>query len=389
MSRAPAVPPPSSPLTPPIPTAPPTRPTQPLATGGDRLIGPDVVRALALIGVVLMNFHGYLINMGGENSTNFWGRVFNPWTGPLGTRFAATFVLVAGVGVTLFTRRSIGNPEAVAAKRWTLMRRGLLLYGFGLVFYEIWAGSILPYYGAMFFLAAFLFTLPTVAIGAVGVASALIGAGIHWWGVERTWDGRPPTWLYSPGHGSPRGLLFNVFVNGTHPLFPWLAFFCAGLILGRVLRTQWWQPVCIIGGIMLFGVARLLSDALTQDTAGPLSQALWTDDPFDRGLLYTASALGTSLAAFGVIYAIATAFSQTAIVQIFAHAGQMSLTLYVLHALVFNFVVRWMGWIEPAGLDLALTFALVYWVLAIAAGSLWHRRFGIGPVEWLYRKLSA
>lgn len=388
MSRAPAVPSPS-PLTPPVPTAPPTRSTEPSATGGDRLIGPDVVRAVALIGVVLMNFHGYLINMGGENSTNFWGRVFNPWTGPLGTRFAATFVLVAGVGVTLFTRRSIGNPDAVAAKRWTLMRRGLLLYGFGLIFYEIWAGSILPYYGAMFFLAAFLFTLPSLALAAIGVASALIGAGIHWWGVERTWDGRPPTWLYSPGHGSPRGLLFNVFVNGTHPLFPWLAFFCAGLILGRVLRTQWWQPVCIIGGIMLFGIARLLSDALTQDTAGPLSQALWTDDPFDRGLLYTASALGTSLAAFGVIYAIATAFSQTAIVQIFAHAGQMSLTLYVLHAFVFNFVVRWMGWIEPAGLDLALTFALVYWVLAIAAGSLWHRRFGIGPVEWLYRKLSA
>lgn len=387
MSRAPAVPSPS-PLTPPVPTAPPTRSTEPSATGGDRLIGPDVVRAVALIGVVLMNFHGYLINMGGENSTNFWGRVFNPWTGPLGTRFAATFVLVAGVGVTLFTRRSIGNPDAVAAKRWTLMRRGLLLYGFGLIFYEIWAGSILPYYGAMFFLAAFLFTLPSLALAAIGVASALIGAGIHWWGVERTWDGRPPTWLYSPGHGSPRGLLFNVFVNGTHPLFPWLAFFCAGLILGRVLRTQWWQPVCIIGGIMLFGIARLLSDALTQDTAGPLSQALWTDDPFDRGLLYTASALGTSLAAFGVIYAIATAFSQTAIVQIFAHAGQMSLTLYVLHAFVFNFVVRWMGWIEPAGLDLALTFALVYWVLAIAAGSLWHRRFGIGPVEWLYRKLS-
>ncbi len=374
--------PPAAPMEPEIPAL----PAQPLAAGGERLIGPDVVRAVALIGVVLMNFHGYLINLGGERSRNFWGRVFDPWTGPLGTRFAATFVLTAGVGVTLLTRRSIGNPAAVAAKRWTLMRRGLLLYGFGLIFYEIWAGSILPYYGAMFFLAAFMFTLPSLALAGIGVAAAFIGWGIHWWGLERA-EGSP-TWLYNPGHGSPRGLLFNVFVNGTHPLFPWLAFFCAGLILGRVLRTQWWQPICIIGGITLFGLARVLSDTLTQETAGPLSQAIWTDDPFDRGLLYTASALGTSLAAFGVIYAIATACSKSAIVKLLAHAGQMSLTLYVLHALVFNFVVRWMGWVEPAGLDLALTFALVYWVIAIAAGSVWHRRFGIGPVEWVYRKLG-
>ncbi len=60
--------------------------------------------------------------------------------------------------------------------------------------------------------------------------------------------------------------------------------------------------------------------------------------------------------------------------QLLAHAGQMSLTLYVLHALVFNFVVNWQGWIRPAGLDLALTFAAGFWIVAIFAGSLWHRR---------------
>ena len=32
----------------------------------------------------------------------------------------------------------------------------------------------------------------------------------------------------------------------------------------------------------------------------------------------------------------------------------MSLTLYVIHTLVFNFVVRWHGWVRPTGLDTAL-----------------------------------
>jgi uncharacterized protein len=364
-----------------------------------RLVGPDVVRALALIGVVLMNYHGYLINAGGERADNFWGRFFDPWEGPLGTRFAATFVLTAGVGVTLLTRRATANrefdPAGVSAKRWTLMRRGLLLYGFGVVFYEIWPGSILPYYGAMFFIAAFLFTLATPWIAAIGAGAALIGAGIEWWVVERGMDGHSTTWLNNPPPGggmwsnSPRGLLFNLFVNHTHPLFPWLAFFCAGIIVGRLLTTQWWKPVVLSLGLTLFGFATILSDSLGGSDDTPLAQHLASNDAFDRGLLYTASALGTSLAAFTIIYTVASRFARAPVTQLFAHAGQMSLTLYVLHTLVFNYIVNWKGWIEPAGLDLALTFTLCYWILAIAAGWAWHRRFGIGPIEWLYRKLSA
>jgi uncharacterized protein len=397
-----------------------------------RLVGPDVVRAVALIGVCVMNYHGYLINQGGELSGNFWGRFFHPWEGPLSTRFAATFVLTAGVGVTLLTRRATAtrndNPAAVSAKRWTLARRGLVLYGFGLIFYEIWSGSILPYYGAMFVIAAFIFTLATPWLVAIGVSAAVAGAGIHWWAWERTADGHATSWLTNPPPSSPRGLVFNAFVNGTHPLLPWLAFLCAGMILGRMLRSgppgseastgtarvrasepqrasgqqlrgqyvawpgntfEWWTPAVLGFGLTLFGLATLLSDAIGGGDATPLAVELASRHPFDRSLLYTASALGTALAAFTVIYTIANRFATSAVVQLLAHAGQMSLTLYVTHALVFNFVVNWQGWIRPAGLDLALTFAAGFWIVAIAAGSLYHRRFGTGPVEWLYRKLGA
>lgn len=390
MTISPSTKPPFSPSVAP-PTGPPatvlaeTTPQRPTDVG--RLVGPDVVRALALIGVVVMNYHGYLIILGGERAANFWGRQFDPWEGPLSTRFAATFVLTAGVGVTLLTRRSHGKPPAVAAKRWTLLRRGLLLYGFGLIFYEIWSGSILPYYGAMFIVAAGIFTFATPVIVAIGVGAALAGSGIQWWGVEREADGRSTAWLYSPGRGSPRGLVLDMFVNGTHPLFPWLAFLCAGIVIGRALRTDWWRPVALGAGFTLFGVATLLERAF--DGRSPLSESLSSTNPLDRGVLYTASALGTAIIAFTVIYSIATWFGSSPVVTLFAHAGQMSLTLYVAHALLFNFIVNWQGWVRPAGLDLALTFAAAYWIVAIAAGSLWHRRFGVGPVEWVYRKIGA
>ena len=125
-----------------------------------------MARAVALLGVVVMNYHGYLIHRGGERSDNTWGSFFDPWTGPLSTRFAAVFVLASGVGVTLMTRRSMHDPELRSAKRWILIRRGVVLYAFGVLFDQIWPGTILSYYGAMFFLAAFIFVLPSLAIAA-------------------------------------------------------------------------------------------------------------------------------------------------------------------------------------------------------------------------------
>lgn len=401
-----SLPPPSGALPPPptstalVPTEHPSGPVAdapPVVVGdsgpearGDtpRLVGPDVVRAVGLIGVAIMNYHGYLIHRGGERSDNTWGSFFDPWTGPLSTRFAAVFVLASGVGVTLMTRRSMHDPELRSAKRWILIRRGVVLYAFGVLFDQIWPGTILSYYGAMFFLAAFIFVLPSLAIAAVGVAAAAAGALIQWWAVEQRADGQSVNWLLNPGNNSPRGLLFDVFVNGTHPLLPWLAFFCAGILIGRALRTEWWRPVALTVGATLFGFATLLSDSLTSADSSPTDRVLWSNDPFDRGILYTASNLGTALAAFTIVYTLAMWFPRSWLVRGLGHAGQMSLTVYIAHALVFNLLVDWLGWIEPSGLDLALTFALGYWAVAIVAASVWHQLFGIGPAEWVYRRLG-
>jgi uncharacterized membrane protein YeiB len=352
---------------------------------GGRLPGPDVVRAVALIGVVVMNFHGYLIIRGAERGDSGVTRFFDPWTGPLATRFAATFVLVAGVGVTLLTRSAIGRPELVAAKRWTLVRRGLTLYGAGLLFDVIWDGTILPYYGAMFVIAAGLFTLRTRWVVTIGSAAAVAGVAIAWWGFERQLDGHDTSWLFAPPSRSPRGLLFDVAVNGTHPLLPWLAFFCAGIVLGRLLRTGWWRPLSIAAGITMFWLATVISGA-----AGTSRRTikLASTDPFDRGLLYTASALGAALVAFGTISWLADRFVGTPPIRWLRHAGAMSLTLYIAHGLVFNLVVDWLGWVRPTGLDTALVFSAMYWVVAMTAASWWHRRLGIGPAEWIYRRLG-
>lgn len=354
------------------------------ATTTDRLKGPDVVRAVALIGVVVINFHGYQLLRRDTRGDDLIGDVFDPWTGPLATRFAATFVLVAGVGVTLFTRRVVGDRAAMAARRWTLVRRGLTLYGGGLLLDMVWPGTILPFYGAMFVLAAVLCVWRTGLVVAAGVAAALGGAAIAWWRIERTIDGHDTSWLFRPGGDSPRGLLFDVFVNGTHPLLPWLAFFCAGIVLGRLLGRPQWHAMTVGIGLSLWAAATLIDAAVD----GGARAGLVSTHPIDRSLVYTASALGTALVAFGAISWLAERHADATWVRVLADAGAMSLTLYVAHALVFLLVVDRLGWIRPTGLDTALLFAAGYWVVAIALGAWWHRRFGIGPLEWLYRKLG-
>lgn len=343
--------------------------------------GPDVVRALAILGVVVMNYHGYLINRGAQRdgSPTFLYDLFDPWVGPLATRFAATFVLTAGVGVTLMTR---SRRPGVS---WVLVRRGVLLYAAGLLFDFVWPGTILPYYGAMFVLAAVLWRLPNRGLFAVGGTAALAGFGLRWLVLERQLDGHATAWLTDPGERSPAGLLIDVLVNGTHPLLPWLAFFCVGIVLGRMLDRAWWRPVAAGSGLALFSIASMVAVGAT----GPRREVLLGSDPWSRSLVYTASALGTALVAFAAVTWLAERFEGSAAIDWLRRAGQLSFTIYIAHALVFNLLVDWLDVIEPAGLFTALGFAVAYWLIALPLAAAYQRRFGRGPIEQLYRTLTA
>lgn len=363
------------------PAAPPTR------TGAPREIGLDVTRAVALVGVVLMNYHGYL-NLGDDGADRSWAeRLFHPWNGPLATRFAATFVLVAGVGVSLLTQRSRASGERAASSddRWRLVRRGFLLFWSGFVLNWIWPGTILYFYGAYFMIAAALFTLRDRWVAIVGAGAAVAAAGISWWELERRLDGFGTDWLH-PEPDSPRNLLLRTFVDYTHPVLPWLAFVCAGMLLGRhrelLARRRW---ALVAGGLAVVTVTALVA-SLTPGSGR--WDHLTSLNPFDRGLLYTASVLGSAVVALGIVSWAAERWHANALVVALQRAGQLTLTLYVAHVLVFNLVVRQRGWVTPTGLDTALVLSLAFWVVAIAVAAWWHHRIGLGPLERLYRRFG-
>ena len=379
-----------TPATPASPATSTTTATSTTAATPKRFIELDVIRAVALIGVCVMNYHGYLIIDGAKfPPTNFIERVFDPFNGPLSTRFAAVFVTVAGMGITLLTRRSrtSRDPLAISADRWTLARRGVLLYAFGFVLEWVWNGTILFFYGAFFVAGALLFMLRSRWLMAIGTAAALAGAGIQWWALDQRNNGHDTSWLLNANatsNRSPRDLLLDTLVRGTHPLLPWLVFLCMGMVLGRMMpfTVQRRTELAAVG-------ASCLTIGYLAHNSVAWHPLLASTSPLDRGVFYTLATVGSSLLAVSLVGWLAEATANTALTKAFAATGRTTLTLYVGHVLVYNLLVHWLDWVHPGALGTALLFATIYWLCAVATATALQRRFGIGPLEWIYRKFSS
>lgn len=351
--------------------------------GTPRLVGLDVTRAIALIGVVLMNYCGALLDPSG---TTWSKRLLNPYTGVLSTRFAATFVLVAGIGAALMTRRA-DDRDSRRDVTWRLLRRGLLLYAGGYALDWVWPGTILFYYGAYFVLAALLFRLATRWLVVVGVASAVAATSIRTWIEWRVENGPFPDWAYTRDVNGFRDLVVRTFIDYTHPVFPWLAFFVAGMIIGRHLEV-----VRRRAGRLTFSALTML--IATYVVATIIDRSSLRDDvvvwnltsmqPFQQSLFYVVSTLAIALAAFATVSRISERFENHPAVVALRRAGQSTLSLYLLHVLAYYAVVHWFG-IGIDGVGSVVAFAVSFWVLAIVIGSWWHHRVGEGPAERVYR----
>jgi len=340
-----------------------------------------------------MNFHAYLNGFRSMYPTqpSVWERLFNPLTGPLTTRFAATFVLIAGIGVSLFTQRAreSNNRADIQHARIVLLRRGTLLYFLGYFVQWIWPGTILFYYGAYFIIAAAVFAWSTKRLIVLGGASIIIAAGLSWWRASQLLDGNNTRWL-SPSPNSPRNLLIRTFVDYTHPVFPWIVFFVAGIMLGRHIH----HLSKIRLRLMFAAILLMLTTHAANFLFTPSSQIadrnfvlakLLSTQPLDRGMLFSLGTLATAVVALCLVSFIVERAPHLAFTQLLARAGRMTLSVYLLHVVFFNLVVHQLHWVAGTGLDTALVLSLSFYVVALLLASGWNKHFGLGPAERVYR----
>ena len=353
----------------------------------------DVTRAVALLGVVALNYHGYL--NGAEafrpSDPTLANRVFSPLTGILSTRFAATFVLVAGIGMALFMAGATDSTES-SRRRLVLFRRGAVLFGVGALLQWVWPGTILFYYGAYFMIGTVIVTWSTRVLVVLASIITVLSATLAGWRGNRLLAGDPTRWL-SPPVDSPRNLFIRVFVDYTHPVIPWLVFVIGGILLGRHLsalpafrnRLMMVCAAVVVGThVLRSGIWR--SPVLTTDDV--IRRVIVSTDPYDRAIGYVVSTLAVAILAFCAISIICERFEQSRAVDALAHVGSLSLTLYFGHVLFFNLVVDQLDLVGATGLATALLLTLMYAVPAFVFALWWKSTFGIGPAERTYRLIG-
>ncbi len=413
----------------------PSAATSPAPIGeSGRLVELDVVRGVALLGILPMNIMAFAMPSAAYFNPTVYGDFSgaNLWVWTLTQLFAAEkfmtiFSMLFGAGILLMAERAAAAGRKPAGLHY---RRMFWLIVFGLLHaHLLWYGDVLVWYGLCGMVVFRLRGLkPGALIGlgiaSIGVASAFMllgGLTVDYWPpevyAETMAELNPPPevvaeevaayqggWMAQMQHRVPTALAME-----TSTFLGW------GL----------WRA----SGVMLLGMALFKLGILT----GARSRR------FYRGLVLLALFVGLPLVAWGILYNVAigwdplrtfflggqlnywasipVALGWIGVVipacrirqrdanaqsgrpaasdlpplrRALASVGRMAFTNYILQTVLCTWIfyghgLGLFGQVDRTG-QIAIVAAV--WALQLAVSPLWLKRFRFGPLEWLWRALA-
>ncbi len=342
-----------------------------------RLEGLDLARFLAFVGMVIVNFK---IVMGAGDD----GGALSVFTAALEGRAAATFVVLAGIGLGLSALRG----DQVRTVSVSLARAAFLLL-IGLLNTLVFPADILHYYAFYFLFGVFLLPLRTRSLVAVIIMlNVFFLAMILVLDYDKGWN-----WddLSYTGFWTPAGFVRNLFFNGWHPVFPWLGFLLFGIVLGRMsLSVRVTQYRLMMFGSVAIIVAEVSCHFLSASLASidPELAVLATTEPVPPMPLYTLAGIGAASLVIGFCLRIAGWFDRIGLLRLVAPAGRQTLTLYIAHILLGMGTLEALGMIGGQTLLTAVVSAAIFCLFALVYALLWSRWFKRGPIEALMRRVA-
>jgi uncharacterized protein len=352
-----------------------------------RIVGFDLARSVAIGLMILVNFQVYLLAPPTGEASDVVAR----WLAhvPSG-RSSSLFVILAGVGVSQMSRRA---REIDATREWwalraTLIFRSLFLLCCGACLIVVWEIDILHFYAAYLALAVLFVRRSDRAL--LGSALAFVAIAV---GIAIVWPEELRAEVFPL---SAEGIARNFLIDGIHPVFPWLAFLLYGMWLGRRdlsvasrRRTFLFRAAALAVGTELFACA--LSVLATSDHAPAVVAAHldllgtdWTPAP-----LYVISAWGTGTFIIALAHEAVARFPGSTLVRALVATGQLSLSIYLFHALVGVGIPRWalhLGDALPIGVVALYWAAFFALTVPLAAG--YRRLLKRGPVELVMRGIT-
>jgi uncharacterized membrane protein YeiB len=354
-----------------------------------RIIGIDVARALAVIGMIIVNFKVVF----GENGLSWVKSFASIFDG----KAAATFVVLAGVGLALMTNSAIKNKDQNKLKiaRRRILKRALFLFIVGISYVAIWPADILHFYGIYMAITILLLTSKERTL--IATAITLIVAFpilMTFWNYETGWDF---TTLDYHGFWTVKGFMRNLFFNGFHPVIPWTAFMLFGYWFGKqdlhndkfIKKTFWISSIIFVSiQALSYSFISFLSEG-NQETAKELTEILGTN-PMPPLPIYMFNGIAIAFAIISACIIIAKRFENNKIIDALDKTGQLALTFYVAHVIIGMGIIDAMN---PAkmgnySVEFSVVYALVFSLLCIVFAVIWRKYKTSGPLEWIMRKIT-
>lgn len=352
-----------------------------------RVTGFDFARALAIFGMVIVN---YKLAMGADGKGGAWIIHF---TGLFEGRASAIFVILAGIGISLMTKKArvMKDPILIKKNKHTIWRRAFFLLILGIFLYIIgWNADILHYYAFYMFLSSFYIVASNrtllysfIVILTTAQISQLIFDYTEGW--DTSFHEYSTFWTLE---GFWRNLLFN----GFHPIFPWLCFLLLGMWLGRLDFTRndsrkkllWYFSVSFI---VLESLSFFLIKTISPYIGGDIAKYIFSTKPMPPNVFYILSSSSTAVIVIILCIYFTEIFTKNIITKSLILTGQMALTHYIGHVL-FLFGLVAVNLLENQTLNISLMCSMLFFVSAIVLSYIWRSRLTRGPIELLMRKYT-
>ena len=407
---------------------------------GERIHTLDVLRGVAICGILLMNIY----SMGGTREyplTTFpasWNAEWVCWG--LQTLFVqgamrGLFTMLFGAGMLLMLRKADGPNASVAPiDAWARRSIGLMAFGIAQWVLFLWPGEILWNYGVSgLFLLAFRTAKPRTLIAAAALLIAGLSANIGY----RTWQQvdqlQQTTAVTRPAgeaqvaalraagqmrdaiHPSASEIAHEV-AERTHyvSLLKWsahywttenigvtgwidvaesvgfmligMALFRMGVLTGNAPAStyRWMMAIGYGGGLAMRALVVTLAARTNWDMASPvIGTPLWT---LSAALFQP----GRLLVTIGHVGLVVTLFQSGWLGRAVTlrSLGRMTLTVYCLQSILGSMLFYGFGLVGAFGLPVLWGIAAGIWVVTALFCRWWLARFEMGPGERLIRAIA-
>ncbi|MGB1699465.1 MAG: heparan-alpha-glucosaminide N-acetyltransferase domain-containing protein, partial [Nannocystaceae bacterium] len=317
----------------------------------------------------------------------------------LGGGAAPAFLMLAGVGATLFLARTSGSSLSI--RRKVLVMRGLMILGFGYLlslltpsWFTLRSWYVLHLIGAAQVFSALLGRRPRVlalsclfVLIATPIVQSLLSTPAHMTNIRMT--GVDPARVSSGV--LPGGHLRLALAEGQFPLLPWFAIFGWGALCGGIVdREEAPRWLARRGAVLAtFGGLMVASYHLFK-----FPFALAAPRIFKLNIPFFPCTPAFILLIAGVLTMLMGLLlrqerrGQLNFIGALCSLGRCSLSVLIIHVVVFRELVRPLGLWQACDVATASAILIMTLISSLWLARRWHRsqfRFG---AEWLLRKLA-